>query len=160
MIKPQPLNLRQLLKMIRSSIHGPWPPRTEDDPPAIRARVAASEPVAMPHTVLSPAVSEVIRTDTALRMICIQTLREEDALTEQEMADLLRQNPETIKSQFLKLRRLGLIEQAGCRKTSAGIQAAYRLNTNNPALEFVLAPMPEAVASPHEVSERQSLRWE
>lgn len=160
MLETQPVNLRQLLKMITSSIHGPWPPRAEDDYPAISASVAASEPVVMPHSVLSPAVNDVIRTDAALRMSCIQMLREEEALTVQETADLLLQAPEAVKSQFLKLRRLGLIEQAGCRKTSAGIQAVYRLNTNNPALEFVLAPMPKVPASPHEVSERQCLRWE
>jgi predicted transcriptional regulator len=146
--------------MIIHSIHGPWPTRAEDDYPVSSATLAASESVAMPHSDLTPAVHDVIRVDTALRMSCIQMLREENALTVQEAADLLISEPAAIKSQFLKLRRLGLIEQAGCRKTSAGIQAVYRLNTNNPALEFVLAPTPKGMASPHEVSGLQCVRWE
>lgn len=158
MLKPQHVNLRQLLKMITHSIHGPWPSRAEEDYPASSACLAVSEPAELPHTALSPAVNDVIRADTALRMTCIQMLREEDALTVQETADLLIEAPAAIKSQFLKLRRLGLIEQAGCRKTSAGIQAVYRLNTNNPALEFVLAPSPRGMASPHEMAERQCER--
>ncbi len=160
MLKTQPVNLRQLLKMIASSIHGPWPSRAEDDYPATSVGGVAQKPVALPHSVLSPAMNNVLRTDAALRMSCIQMLREEDALTVQETADLLMLAPEAVKSQFLRLRHLGLIEQAGCRRTRSGIQAVYRLNTKNPALEFVLAPMPKALASPHEVAERHCLRWE
>ena len=160
MLETQPINLRQLLKMIASSIHGPWPSQAEDDYPATSTGVAAPKPVAPPHSLLSPAVNDVIRTDVALRMNCIQMLRQEDALTVQETADLLMQASEAVKTQFLKLRHLGLIEQAGCRKTRSGIQAVYRLNTKNPALEFVLAPMPKALASPHEMAERHCLRWE
>ena len=81
-------------------------------------------------------------------------LREREALTVAETADFLGLEPETVKSQFLKLRQLGLVEQAGCRETGAGIQAVYRLNTRNPALEFVLAPAPAGMRSPYEVAER------
>jgi Mn-dependent DtxR family transcriptional regulator len=92
-------------------------------------------------------------------MECIKALRENDSLTVQEVAERLGLEPAMAKSQFLKLRQLGLIEQAGCRETAAGIQAAYRLNVRNPALEFVLAPAPEGMRSPYEVAERRR-SWE
>ena len=157
------LDPKQLLKEIRASMAG-----LRNNPAEVASSVSAvpggavqrgdGAPGLLALGALSPAVDEIIRKDTALRMECIKALRREEALTVQEAADLLRLEPHMVKSQFLKLRQLGLIEQAGCRETRAGIQAVYRLNVRNPALEFVLAPAPEGMRSPHEVAEQGKRR--
>lgn len=157
------LDPKQLLKEIRASMAGlrSTPAAVGSPGPAVPGgaveRGDGATALASPG-VISPAVDAIIRKDTALRMECIKALRQEEALTEQETADLLLLEPSMVKSQFLKLRQLGLIEQAGCRETSAGIQAVYRLNVRNPALEFVLAPVPEGMRSPHEVAEQGKRR--
>jgi hypothetical protein len=135
---------KQLLREIRASLHG-----------AVRASENVAQDNVSQWAALSAAAEGVIREDTALRMECIKCLREEEALTVREVADLLVWEVGMVKSQFLKLRQLGLIEQAGLRRTRAGIEAVYRLNTRNPALEFVLAPAPAGMKSPHEVAERE-----
>lgn len=144
----------QLLKEIRASVRGPWPPSRG----CAASGSGASDGAAAFFRGVSPAVDAILRRDTALRMECIKALREHDSLTVQETAQRLGMEPAAVKSQFLKLRQLGLIEPAGCRKTAAGVQASYRLNVRNPALEFVLAPGPEGMCSPHEVAERRRSR--
>lgn len=157
------LDPKQLLKEIRASMAGRGNTLAEVASPVSAVpgggvQRGEGAPALPSLGEISPAVDEIIRKDTALRMECIKVLRQEEALTVQETADLLILEPSMVKSQFLKLRQLGLIEQAGCRETKAGIQAVYRLNVRNPALEFVLAPAPEGMRSPHEVAEQGKRR--
>lgn len=161
---------RELLNFIRRSIRGSAPrpvaageanPRTRGAP-AQRGTAAdrppeTQKPARFPGTV-SPCAKHSFQSAVTLRIRCIRLLRDSESLTVEEAADRLELAPGLIQSQFLELRQLRLVELAGSRKTRSGIQAVYRLNELNPALDFVLAQGPSGIKSPHEIAERERQR--
>jgi predicted transcriptional regulator len=114
--------------------------------------------LALSRGAMSSSERKIVQNEVTLRIRCIRLIRDSESLTVQETADRLKLAPELIKSQFLKLRQLELIELAGCRETRAGIQAVYKLNELNPSLDFVLAQGPAEIKSPHEIAERERVK--
>jgi predicted transcriptional regulator len=109
------------------------------------------------------SATDAVPSSATIRIQCIKVFREEGALTLQECSDLLNLPVCLLKPQFYELRQLGILEQGGTRRTSAGNEGVYRLNESHPTLDFVFGARPEGMKSPRELLSRTRAaqeRWE